>query len=704
MTLQRKNPFRGPFSYQEADENNFFGRDMEVEELIKLIKNNRLTLLYGASGTGKTSLIKAKLLPHLKREYFHPIYIRINFANKNEDPLHSIQNRIVDELRLWDEHLPKFEPTQSLIDYASKNAIFNGLIKPVLFFDQFEELFTLGPAIDPFDIHCLMLQLSNLIELRLPDDLKTSDYINNISSFKVVFSLRQEYVGFLDDFNQMIPSINGARFRLKKFSPSQAMEAILLSSQNSISTETVEEIISTIGTPALWKQGIMSYDYIDKNLINREIDPFVLSLYCFQLYNKCIQFGYFQITTKFVLEHNDEELIRNYYEEKIIHYNDLKHLIEVKLLDESGIRLISPLNTFVSGEKRLEEMAYNLSIETGIVRIIGEGKESKIEIVHDRLALEIFNSKNENINKEANEKKREADNLNELARKAKKITFRVSIVSAIIIFILTGVSIYLYIYSVNNNTIGGLQDQLLQQKRLNENSQDSIKKLNWQVENSSTQMPRISDSINGLSGHTLRKFNEMLKFKNDSMLTLTGKIALLNNIITEKEEKNEMLNIDVRVARALISNANNQPDSPPIDASNEGPHSFEKTDFSKLKILNLKNPDGTFDFDDIKKNGFIFTFDVAENYGTDKGKIEIRVFPKRKNNQDNSFENEFDFIPNLQAMGQPRIVIKAPKDFKPGKASYDVKYFVDRGDSKTTYLLAKNIILISKPSQENNNP
>ncbi|HET6994487.1 MAG TPA: ATP-binding protein, partial [Chitinophagaceae bacterium] len=214
MTTGPQNPYRGPFSYKEGDEDIFFGRNREVDELIDLIRKNQLTVLYGASGTGKTSLLHAKLLPQLKREYFHPIYIRINFAN-NEDPLHLIRKRIVDELRIWDHQIPEFHPDQSLLHYAAKNVIYKGLIKPVLFFDQFEELFTLGPKTDSEKIHRFMFQLSELIELRLPDDLKTLDYINNITNFKVVFSLRQDWIGFLDDFTQLIPSISEVRYRLK---------------------------------------------------------------------------------------------------------------------------------------------------------------------------------------------------------------------------------------------------------------------------------------------------------------------------------------------------------------------------------------------------------------------------------------------------------------------------------------------------------
>ncbi|HMG15822.1 MAG TPA: ATP-binding protein, partial [Saprospiraceae bacterium] len=80
------NPYKGLFQYTSKDEAYFFGREKETIDLMEMIKNNQLVILYGESGTGKTSLINAKLFPELKRKYYFPIYIRLNFLN-NVDPL-----------------------------------------------------------------------------------------------------------------------------------------------------------------------------------------------------------------------------------------------------------------------------------------------------------------------------------------------------------------------------------------------------------------------------------------------------------------------------------------------------------------------------------------------------------------------------------------------------------------------------------------
>ena len=64
-------PYRGLQAYEERHGNLFFGRDKLIKRLYTdHIKTNVLTVVVGASGTGKSSLVKAGLIPFLKGESF----------------------------------------------------------------------------------------------------------------------------------------------------------------------------------------------------------------------------------------------------------------------------------------------------------------------------------------------------------------------------------------------------------------------------------------------------------------------------------------------------------------------------------------------------------------------------------------------------------------------------------------------------------
>jgi len=67
-------PYPGLMAFQEQDAAIFFGRDKEIWEGLALLNRlqqfggPRLTLMLGASGSGKSSLMRAGLLPRLKRD------------------------------------------------------------------------------------------------------------------------------------------------------------------------------------------------------------------------------------------------------------------------------------------------------------------------------------------------------------------------------------------------------------------------------------------------------------------------------------------------------------------------------------------------------------------------------------------------------------------------------------------------------------
>nr|WP_062337911.1 tetratricopeptide repeat protein [Herbidospora sakaeratensis] len=58
-------PYVGPRAFLRQDSGKYFGREREAHEVCDLWRSNQLTVLYGPSGAGKTSLINAGVLPLL---------------------------------------------------------------------------------------------------------------------------------------------------------------------------------------------------------------------------------------------------------------------------------------------------------------------------------------------------------------------------------------------------------------------------------------------------------------------------------------------------------------------------------------------------------------------------------------------------------------------------------------------------------------
>jgi hypothetical protein len=64
---ERSSPYPGLSPYDEGDAGRFFGRRRERDLVIADLLTSRLTVLYGPSGVGKSSLLRAAVLPRLRR-------------------------------------------------------------------------------------------------------------------------------------------------------------------------------------------------------------------------------------------------------------------------------------------------------------------------------------------------------------------------------------------------------------------------------------------------------------------------------------------------------------------------------------------------------------------------------------------------------------------------------------------------------------
>ncbi|MEH2335998.1 nSTAND1 domain-containing NTPase [Nostoc sp.] len=134
-----KNPYRGLESFDEEHSQLFFGRNELVEKLQNFVKTHPLTVVLGASGSGKSSLVKAGLIPQLRKDDTDKWYI-LPPIRPGETPFLALNNA-------WkNAQLPELtaqNPQQNLaigIDVWAKNY---PNYKLLLFIDQSEEIITL---------------------------------------------------------------------------------------------------------------------------------------------------------------------------------------------------------------------------------------------------------------------------------------------------------------------------------------------------------------------------------------------------------------------------------------------------------------------------------------------------------------------------------------------------------------------------------
>src|SRR5215813_14997577 len=97
--LDLDNPWPGLESYDESAQEYFSGRSMEADELQRRIVDEPTTVLFGKSGLGKTSLLKAGVFPRLRDKGLLPVFLRLQIRPGTEPLIEQVRRAFFDELR-----------------------------------------------------------------------------------------------------------------------------------------------------------------------------------------------------------------------------------------------------------------------------------------------------------------------------------------------------------------------------------------------------------------------------------------------------------------------------------------------------------------------------------------------------------------------------------------------------------------------------
>lgn len=229
MPNHSRYPGAQPFSDSIISEKIFFGRQHESEELADKIMASRLVVLYAKSGMGKTSLINAGVSPILRKEMYVPLTVRVNDTTKGIcESIYEKISYIASEKSL--EHSDGINKSLWLYFKTVEFWQDDIMLTPVLILDQFEEIFTIQK---PDIREAFLAELGALVRGVSPDNTMHNDEINSKKIndkppvLRIVISLREDYLGFLEEASDRIPQIFDHRFRLNLLSTDAARLAIV---------------------------------------------------------------------------------------------------------------------------------------------------------------------------------------------------------------------------------------------------------------------------------------------------------------------------------------------------------------------------------------------------------------------------------------------------------------------------------------------
>ncbi len=207
-----KSPYKFLESYNEFDEDIFYGREKSTLDFIEKALRNNITVLFGKGGVGKTSLIRAGVIPALLRKNVIPIYSQLSSA----DPIESIRQGIYDWLYRNSKgnkslsDIKKIFPADLSISQLIDKLDTMETREIVIFIDRFEQLF-LAHENDSIDLFEDQFEgVTNIPYLHI----------------HIVIIVREDFFHELDRFDKW-DNIYKNRFRLKPLLKAQAKHAIV---------------------------------------------------------------------------------------------------------------------------------------------------------------------------------------------------------------------------------------------------------------------------------------------------------------------------------------------------------------------------------------------------------------------------------------------------------------------------------------------
>jgi tetratricopeptide (TPR) repeat protein len=403
-------PGARPFADDPNDQRLFYGRDEEINMLFHRVCAARLLVLFGKSGLGKTSLLQAGVYPKLRERHMLPIPVRLNIQ---EAPLAIIKASIEEaNQNLGIDYTPGVGNT--LWEFFKTAMFWRGefLLTPVLVFDQFEEIFTLK---NTEERAALARELGDLFRGTPPPNVRqklqssvntekktataSNPQVDQPPNIHVILSLREDFLGALQELAADIPGIFDDRVRLSPLSNSQAEQAIC--EPTSLKQDAVKNRFTT-----------PPFSYTDEALAeilaylrgkSDVIEPFQLQLVCRDIEEQVAQQHakgkpITLITAKELGgKKRLDKIVQNFYQQTLakLPWRDSRYarrLCEEGLLNAEGFRLPLQENE-IQKTYKLSKPALATLVESRLLRKEPRLESYFYELSHDSLTKPILDAR-----------------------------------------------------------------------------------------------------------------------------------------------------------------------------------------------------------------------------------------------------------------------------------------------------------------------
>ncbi len=393
MTDLAGNPYVGPRPFEEADSDRFFGREEEIRQLASLVVARRVVVLYARSGAGKTSLMRAGLMPHLQQRKKLRVLPVARVGGKS---LQGVAPQAAGNLYVLNTLLDLFgdgTPAGELVPLTLAEGLerllagSSGQGAPgpcLLILDQLEELFSSHPQ---------------LHEKRADFFVQLQRSLGELPQLSLLLSLREDSLAELDPYAALLPDRLRARFRLELLGEAAARRAMQLPAGRcggQLSDAAAQQLVDELRTVRTQQP-----DGHSEEGLGPHVEPVHLQVVCHRLWSQRAAAG----NGARRIEASDLEAVGSvdsalagYYDEQVTAMaaatgtgeRTLRDWIEHRLITEQGIR--GQVLRGVDSSQGLANEVIRTLVDARLVRVERRRGATWLELAHDRLVAPVRSS------------------------------------------------------------------------------------------------------------------------------------------------------------------------------------------------------------------------------------------------------------------------------------------------------------------------
>jgi len=250
------NPFPGLRAFEEEEDILFFGREKQIDELLRKLRTSRFLAIIGSSGSGKSSLVKSGLLPSLHSGLMSGVgsQWRIALFRPGNDPIGQLNLALSKNGVLRDSQSDEDMETNTAINETILRRSNLGLIEAykqsgldkknnlLVLVDQFEEIFRFSKyekevgegKRDSIAFINLLLKAAEQKEFPL----------------YVVFTMRSDFLGDCTEFRGLPEAINEGQYLVPRMAREERREAItgpIAVGNGTITPALVNRLLNDVG-------------------------------------------------------------------------------------------------------------------------------------------------------------------------------------------------------------------------------------------------------------------------------------------------------------------------------------------------------------------------------------------------------------------------------------------------------------------------